>query len=102
MQSPMHWEVSTHTEFRSSVPAHRRTTNTIMDDIFRALADPGRRKLLDALFRTDGQTMTELNEHLAMSRFGVMKHLQILERAGLITSAKVGRERKHFLNPVPI
>lgn len=74
-----------------------------MDDIFKALADPGRRKLLDALFRHDGQTMTELQAELpSMSRFGVMKHLQVLERAGLVTSTKVGRERLHYLNPVPI
>jgi uncharacterized protein YndB with AHSA1/START domain/DNA-binding transcriptional ArsR family regulator len=73
-----------------------------MDDVFKALADPSRRILLDALFREDGQTMTELQAHLEMSRFGVMKHLQILERAGLITSIKVGRERRHYLNPIPI
>jgi uncharacterized protein YndB with AHSA1/START domain/predicted transcriptional regulator len=74
----------------------------IMDEIFKALADPGRRTLLDALFREDGQTMTELQTVLPMSRFGVMKHLQLLEKAGLITSVKVGRERMHYLNPVPI
>jgi uncharacterized protein YndB with AHSA1/START domain/DNA-binding transcriptional ArsR family regulator len=73
-----------------------------MDDVFKALADPSRRILLDALFREDGQSMTDLQAHLEMSRFGVMKHLQILERAGLITSTKVGRERRHYLNPVPI
>lgn len=73
-----------------------------MDDVFKALADPGRRKLLDALFREDGQTMTSLQAVLPMSRFGVMKHLQILEKAGLITSTKIGRERLHYLNPVPI
>lgn len=74
-----------------------------MDDIFKALADPGRRKLLDSLFRHDGQTMTELQAELpALTRFGVMKHLQVLERAGLISSTKVGRERLHYLNPVPI
>lgn len=74
-----------------------------MDDIFKALADPGRRKLLDALFHQDGQTMTELHAELpSLSRFGVMKHLHVLERAGLITSAKIGRERLHYLNPVPI
>ena len=74
----------------------------MMDDVFKALADPSRRILLDALFREDGQTMTELQANLEMSRFGVMKHLQLLENAGLITSLKVGRERKHFLNPIPI
>jgi len=75
-----------------------------MDDqaIFKALADENRRKLLDALFQRDGQTVTELGEHLEMTRFGVMKHLQILEDAGLLTSRKVGRSRHHYLNPVPI
>jgi uncharacterized protein YndB with AHSA1/START domain/predicted transcriptional regulator len=73
-----------------------------MDDVFKALADSSRRTLLDALFREDGQTVTELQAQLPMSRFGAMKHLQILEKAGLITSAKVGRERKHYLNPIPI
>jgi uncharacterized protein YndB with AHSA1/START domain/DNA-binding transcriptional ArsR family regulator len=73
-----------------------------MDDVFRALADPNRRKLLDALFQEDGQTLTALQELLPMTRFGVMKHLQILERAGLITSVKSGRERRHYLNPIPI
>ena len=73
-----------------------------MEDVFKALADPSRRTLLDALFREDGQTMTQLQTHLEMTRFGVMKHLQVLERAGLITSLKVGRERKHYLNPIPI
>jgi uncharacterized protein YndB with AHSA1/START domain/DNA-binding transcriptional ArsR family regulator len=73
-----------------------------MDDVFKALADPSRRILLDALFREDGQTMTDLQAHFEMSRFGVMKHLQILEKAGLITSTKVGRERRHYLNPIPI
>lgn len=73
-----------------------------MDEVFKALADPSRRTLLDALFREDGQTMTELQARLPMSRFGVMKHLQLLEKAGLITSAKIGRERRHYLNPIPI
>jgi uncharacterized protein YndB with AHSA1/START domain len=74
----------------------------VMDDVFKALADPSRRTLLDALFQEDGQTLTELQARLPMSRFGAMKHLQLLEKAGLITSAKIGRERKHYLNPVPI
>src|SRR4051812_13795794 len=73
-----------------------------MDDIFRALADPSRRKLLDALFQEDGQTLSALQEILPMSRFGTMKHLQILERAGLTPSIKSGRERRHSLTPVPI
>ncbi len=72
------------------------------DDVFRALADENRRTLLDLLFRQDGQTLTELAAHLPMTRFGVMKHLQILEEAGLVTTRKTGREKFHYLNPVPI
>src|SRR5215472_1083058 len=72
-------------------------------DVFKALADPSRRLLLDSLFDEDGQTMGELAARLpAMTRFGVMKHLRILETAGLIASRKIGRERLHYLNPVPI
>ena len=72
-------------------------------DVFRALADPSRRLLLDSLFDTDGQTLGELAAQLpGMTRFGVMKHLRILEAASLITSRKIGRERLHYLNPVPI
>jgi uncharacterized protein YndB with AHSA1/START domain/DNA-binding transcriptional ArsR family regulator len=72
-------------------------------DVFRALADPSRRLLLDSLFEVDGQTLGELAAQLpGMTRFGAMKHLRILEAAGLITSRKVGRERLHYLNPVPI
>src|SRR5690349_19352453 len=72
-------------------------------DVFRALADPSRRLLLDSLFEADGQTLGELAAQLpGMTRFGTMKHLRILEAAGLITSRKVGRERLHYLNPVPI
>jgi uncharacterized protein YndB with AHSA1/START domain/DNA-binding transcriptional ArsR family regulator len=73
-----------------------------MDDVFRALADPTRRSLLDELFNEDGQTLTSLQERLPMTRFGVMKHLKVLEEAGLITTKKRGREKLHFLNPVPI
>jgi uncharacterized protein YndB with AHSA1/START domain/DNA-binding transcriptional ArsR family regulator len=76
-----------------------------MDDemIFKALADASRRRLLDMLFERDGQTLSELQMHLTtMTRFGVMKHLQILEDAGLVTTQKVGREKFHYLNPVPI
>lgn len=69
---------------------------------FKALADPSRRTLLDALFATDGQTLGSLEEQLEMTRFGVMKHLRILEEAGLITTEKLGREKHHYLNPVPI
>jgi uncharacterized protein YndB with AHSA1/START domain/DNA-binding transcriptional ArsR family regulator len=72
-------------------------------DVFKALADPSRRLLLDSLFDADGQTLGELSAQLpGMTRFGVMKHLRILEAAGLIASRKVGRERLHYLNPVPI
>jgi uncharacterized protein YndB with AHSA1/START domain/DNA-binding transcriptional ArsR family regulator len=73
------------------------------DEVFRALADPSRRTLLDRLFERDGQTLGELEAALPeMTRFGVMKHLRVLEAAGLVTSRKVGRERHHYLNPVPI
>jgi uncharacterized protein YndB with AHSA1/START domain/DNA-binding transcriptional ArsR family regulator len=72
-------------------------------DVFKALADPSRRLLLDSLFEEDGQTLAELSRQLpGMTRFGVMKHLRILEGAGLVTSRKVGRERLHYINPVPI
>jgi DNA-binding transcriptional ArsR family regulator len=72
------------------------------DRIFRALADPTRRALLDRLFTRDGRTLTELEEGLEMTRFGVMKHLRLLEEAGLVTTLRRGREKLHFLNPVPI
>ncbi|HEX3564823.1 MAG TPA: metalloregulator ArsR/SmtB family transcription factor [Acidimicrobiales bacterium] len=73
-----------------------------MDDVFKALADPTRRSLLDELFREDGQTLSALEERFAMTRFGVMKHLKQLEDAGLVVSKRRGREKLHFLNPVPI
>ncbi len=73
-----------------------------MDEVFKALADPTRRELLDRLFEQDGQTLTALEERLPMSRFGVMKHLKVLEGAGLVTTQRRGREKLHFLNPVPI
>ena len=73
-----------------------------MDDVFRALADPTRRALLDELFREDGQTLSALEEGLPMTRFGVMKHLRVLEDAGLVVTRRRGREKLHFLNPVPI
>jgi uncharacterized protein YndB with AHSA1/START domain/DNA-binding transcriptional ArsR family regulator len=73
-----------------------------MDDVFRALADPTRRGLLDELFKEDGQTLTALEERLPMSRFGVMKHLKVLEEANLVVTKRRGREKLHFLNPVPI
>jgi DNA-binding transcriptional ArsR family regulator len=73
-----------------------------MDEVFKALADPTRRGLLDRLFERDGQTLGELEEGLSMTRFGVMKHLRVLEEAGLLTTRRRGREKLHFLNPVPI
>ena len=73
-----------------------------MDEVFRALADPTRRRLLDSLFGDDGQTLSALQERLPMTRFGVMKHLRVLEEAGLVTTKRRGREKLHFLNPVPI
>jgi uncharacterized protein YndB with AHSA1/START domain/DNA-binding transcriptional ArsR family regulator len=73
------------------------------DEVFKALADPSRRLLLDSLFERDGQTLGELTARLPdMTRFGVMKHLRQLEAAGLVTTHKVGREKLHYLNPVPI
>jgi uncharacterized protein YndB with AHSA1/START domain/DNA-binding transcriptional ArsR family regulator len=73
-----------------------------VDGVFRALADPTRRSLLDELFRQDGQTLSELEERFSMTRFGVMKHLRQLEEAGLVVTRRRGREKLHFLNPVPI
>jgi uncharacterized protein YndB with AHSA1/START domain/DNA-binding MarR family transcriptional regulator len=73
-----------------------------MDSVFKALADPTRRRLLDMLFRRDGQTLGELERRIAMTRFGVMKHLRVLEDAGLVVTRRRGREKLHFLNAVPI
>lgn len=73
-----------------------------MDAVFKALADPTRRALLDSLFERDGQTLGALEVALPLSRFGVMKHLRVLEEAGLVTTRRRGREKLHFLNPVPI
>ncbi|MGH3119136.1 MAG: ArsR/SmtB family transcription factor [Gaiellales bacterium] len=73
-----------------------------MDAVFRALADPTRRSLLDELFREDGQTLSALEGRLPMTRFGVMKHLRQLEEANLVVTRRRGREKLHFLNPVPI
>jgi len=73
-----------------------------MDVVFKALADPTRRSLLDELFEQDGQTLGALERRLPMTRFGVMKHLNVLAEAGLVTTKKRGREKLHFLNPVPI
>ena len=83
------------------IPKHR----TEMDreaPVFAALADSTRRALLDRLFERDGQTLTELQTRIPMTRFGVMKHLRLLESAGLVLTHRVGREKQHFLNRVPI
>ncbi len=72
------------------------------DSVFKALADPTRRFLLDLLFARDGRTLTELESELEMTRFGVMKHLKVLEAAGLVVARRSGREKLHYLNPVPI
>src|ERR1700722_6308768 len=72
------------------------------DRVFKALADPTRRFLLDRLFERDGRTLTELESEFEMTRFGVMKHLRLLEEAGLVVTRRVGREKLHYLNPVPI
>ena len=73
-----------------------------MDEVFKALGDPTRRKLLDRLRKEDGQTLGALERRLPMTRFGVMKHLKVLEDAGLVVTRRRGREKLHFLNPVPI
>src|SRR5436853_4680101 len=73
-----------------------------MDAVYKALADPTRRSLLDELFKHDGQTLSALAQRLPMTRFGVMKHLKLLEEAGLVVTKRRGREKLHFLNPVPI
>jgi DNA-binding transcriptional ArsR family regulator len=72
------------------------------DLVFKALADPSRRFLLDRLYRREGQTLGELEAELDMTRFGVMKHLRVLENAGLVVTRREGREKLHFLNVVPI
>ena len=73
-----------------------------MDDVFRALADPSRRKLLDLLYDNNGRTLGDLCEHLDMTRQAVTKHLAILEGANLVVTVWRGREKLHYLNPVPI
>jgi DNA-binding transcriptional ArsR family regulator len=73
-----------------------------VDPVFKALADPTRRRLLDSLFQEDGQSLTALERDLPMTRIAVMKHLRVLEGAGLVTTRRRGREKLHFLNPVPI
>ncbi len=80
------------------------TYSAAMDAVFRALADPSRREILDLLFAQDGQSVGQLSAHFSdrMTRFGVMKHLAILEEADLVITLKEGRRKRHFLNPVPI
>jgi uncharacterized protein YndB with AHSA1/START domain/DNA-binding transcriptional ArsR family regulator len=73
-----------------------------VDEVFKALADPTRRQLLDELFRQDGQSLSDLEERFAMTRFGVMKHLKLLEEARLVVTKRDGRQKLHYLNPVPI
>src|SRR5512141_1471552 len=78
------------------------TYSAHVDEVFKALADPTRRSLLDELYRRDGQTLSELEDRFSMTRFGVMKHRRQLEEAGLVVTRRRGREKLHFLNPVPI
>jgi DNA-binding transcriptional ArsR family regulator len=72
------------------------------DRVFKGLADPTRRFLLDRLYERDGRTLSELESELEMTRFGVMKHLRLLEDAGLVVTRRSGREKLHYLNPIPI
>ena len=72
------------------------------DRVFKALADPTRRFLLDLLYAREGQTLTELESAVEMTRYGVMKHLKVLEEADLVVTRRSGREKLHFLNAVPI
>ncbi len=81
---------------------HDDPDRTDDDAVFKALGDRTRRFLLDLLFEQDGRTLTELESGLEMTRFGVMKHLKVLEEAGLVVTKRSGREKLHFLNPVPI
>ena len=78
------------------------TYHLFMDAVFKALSDPTRRDLLDELFRQDGQSLSALEARFDMTRFGIAKHLKLLEDAGLVVSRRRGREKLHFLNPVPI
>jgi len=80
----------------------RSPNHATVDEVFKALSDPTRRSLLDELLRQDGQTLSALEDRLPMTRFGVMKHLRVLEQAGLVVTRRRGREKLHFLNPVPI
>jgi DNA-binding transcriptional ArsR family regulator len=84
------------------VTYHRAVGEDELGEVFKALADPTRRFLLDLLFVRDGRTLTELESELEMTRFGVMKHLKVLEHANLVVPRRSGREKLHFLNPIPI
>jgi DNA-binding transcriptional ArsR family regulator len=99
------------TDHRPQIFQNRRLTGDLLvtysarvddDRVFKALGDATRRHLLDRLFERDGRTLSELESDLEMTRFGVMKHLRVLEEAGLVTTRRSGREKHHFLNPVPI
>jgi DNA-binding transcriptional ArsR family regulator len=81
---------------------HKTTRVSDVDLLFKALADPGRRKLMDSLYANDGQTLGELCRHLDMTRQGVTQHLAVLEAANLLAVQWRGREKLHFLNPVPL
>src|SRR5688572_6271424 len=91
------------TEVRPGLTCDQKVTySSPVDAVFKALADPSRRRLLDALFKKDGQTLSALEARLPMTRFGVMKHLKVLEEAHLVVTRRRGREKLHFLNAVPI
>src|SRR5262245_18205295 len=98
------YDASRHPVLLSLTCDHLVTYSPRMDDdrVFKALADPTRRFLLDRLFERDGRSLGELESDLEMTRFGVMKHLRVLEEAGLVVTRRQGREKLHFLNPVPI
>ena len=100
--SPIVDRVTTKVKDRVEGPGEHRVEDRGEDGVFKALADPTRRLLLDRLFTRDGRTLTELETDIDMTRFGVMKHLKVLEEAGLVVTRRSGREKLHFLNPVPI
>jgi uncharacterized protein YndB with AHSA1/START domain len=100
--SPFLFSLDQHASNKALHVTKRSHIISDMDDVFRALADPTRRSLLDELFKEDGQTLSALERRLPMTRFGVMKHLRVLEEAGLIVTGRRGREKLHFLNVVPI
>src|SRR5512140_3834331 len=89
-------------EGKFSLAFQPMTERTDADALFKALADPSRRKLLDVLHAHDGRTLADLCAHLDMTRQGVTQHLQVLEVANLVVTVRRGREKLHFLNPVPL